>query len=83
MLKNDGAAMESRCSIILLFCVCKRGCSSEDGIRLVPAAHGLLLCCFVAQELLEKKIPFTIRRFLPDGSYEDWNVDELIIPETR
>jgi len=35
------------------------------------------------KELLEKKIPFTIRRFLPDGSYEDWNVDELIIPETR
>lgn len=30
---------------------------------------------------MEKKIPFTIRRFLPDGSYEDWNVDELIVPD--
>jgi len=33
------------------------------------------------KELMEKKIPFTIRRFLPDGSYEDWNVDELIVPD--
>jgi|688.fasta_scaffold2086015_1 DNA-directed RNA polymerase I, II, and III subunit RPABC2 len=31
------------------------------------------------KELREKKIPFIIRRYLPDGSYEDWGVDELII----
>ena len=30
------------------------------------------------KELREKRIPFTIRRYLPDGSYEDWGVDELI-----
>ena len=24
------------------------------------------------KELREKRIPFTIRRYLPDGSYEDW-----------
>lgn len=29
------------------------------------------------KELNEKKIPITIRRFLPDGSYEDWTLDEL------
>ena len=29
------------------------------------------------KELAEKKIPLIIRRFLPDGSYEDWRVDEL------
>ncbi|CAI5466890.1 unnamed protein product [Closterium sp. Yama58-4] len=34
------------------------------------------------RELREKKIPFTIRRYLPDGSYEDWGVDELIIEDT-
>lgn len=33
------------------------------------------------KELREKKIPFTVRRYLPDGSYEDWGLDELIIPE--
>jgi DNA-directed RNA polymerase I, II, and III subunit RPABC2 len=30
------------------------------------------------RELIERKIPFIIRRYLPDGSYEDWRVDELI-----
>ena len=30
------------------------------------------------KELREKKIPFTVRRYLPDGSYEDWSVEELI-----
>lgn len=27
------------------------------------------------------KIPMIIRRFLPDGSYEDWSCDELIVSE--
>jgi DNA-directed RNA polymerase I, II, and III subunit RPABC2 len=31
------------------------------------------------KELREKKIPFIIRRYLPDGSYEDWPVADLII----
>ena len=30
------------------------------------------------KELRSKKIPITIRRFLPDGSYEDWDVHEPI-----
>lgn len=29
------------------------------------------------KELREKKIPFIIRRYLPDGTYEDWKVSEL------
>ena len=35
------------------------------------------------KELRARKIPITVRRFLPDGSYEDWNVDELIIPDEQ
>ncbi|CAM9102711.1 unnamed protein product [Choristocarpus tenellus] len=31
------------------------------------------------KELREKKIPIKIRRYLPDGSHEDWSIDELII----
>ena len=31
------------------------------------------------KELKQKKIPIIIRRFLPDHSYEDWSIDELII----
>ncbi|MDP2437614.1 MAG: DNA-directed RNA polymerase subunit K [archaeon] len=30
------------------------------------------------KELKAKKIPLIIRRYLPDGSYEDWKVNELI-----
>ena len=33
------------------------------------------------KELNQRKVPITVRRFLPDGSYEDWNVDELIVPD--
>lgn len=28
-------------------------------------------------ELQERRIPFIIRRYLPDGSYEDWKLSEL------
>merc|ERR1711959_210270 len=31
------------------------------------------------KELKSKKIPLMIRRYLPDNSYEDWGVDELIV----
>ena len=30
------------------------------------------------KELREKKINYVVRRYLPDGSYEDWNLNELI-----
>ncbi|KAI8146725.1 DNA directed RNA polymerase-like protein II polypeptide F [Fennellomyces sp. T-0311] len=31
------------------------------------------------KELREKKVPLVVRRFLPDGTYEDWHVKELIV----
>jgi len=31
------------------------------------------------KELRHRRIPLVIRRKLPDGSYEDWSVDELMI----
>ncbi|KAJ1524955.1 hypothetical protein ONE63_009811 [Megalurothrips usitatus] len=31
------------------------------------------------KELKQRKIPIVIRRYLPDQSYEDWGIDELII----
>ncbi|KAG8999649.1 DNA-directed RNA polymerases I II and III subunit RPABC2 [Tulasnella sp. JGI-2019a] len=30
------------------------------------------------KELSQRKIPLIIRRYLPDGSYEDWKVSELL-----
>ncbi|XP_071955458.1 DNA-directed RNA polymerases I, II, and III subunit RPABC2-like [Antedon mediterranea] len=34
------------------------------------------------KELKARKIPIIIRRYLPDGSFEDWGIDELIIDQT-
>eukprot|EP00455_Lapot_gusevi_P037003 TRINITY_DN4125_c0_g3_i2.p1 TRINITY_DN4125_c0_g3~~TRINITY_DN4125_c0_g3_i2.p1 ORF type:complete len:110 (+),score=23.14 TRINITY_DN4125_c0_g3_i2:58-387(+) len=31
------------------------------------------------KELVQRKIPIVVRRYLPDGSYEDWAVEDLII----
>jgi DNA-directed RNA polymerase I, II, and III subunit RPABC2 len=31
------------------------------------------------KELRERKIPIVFRRYLPDGSFEDWGIDELIV----
>ncbi|KAK3700180.1 hypothetical protein QZH41_010622 [Actinostola sp. cb2023] len=31
------------------------------------------------KELKARKIPIIIRRYLPDGSHEDWGIDELIV----
>jgi len=33
------------------------------------------------KEFKARKIPIIIRRYLPDGSYEDWGMDELIITD--
>ncbi|KAI8907696.1 DNA-directed RNA polymerase [Powellomyces hirtus] len=33
------------------------------------------------KELRESKIPLMVRRYMPDGSWEDWSVEELILPE--
>ena len=30
-------------------------------------------------ELREGKIPFVVRRYMPDGSYEDWKLAELTV----
>ncbi|KAG7266296.1 hypothetical protein CRUP_016119 [Coryphaenoides rupestris] len=34
-----------------------------------------------ALQIACRKIPIIIRRYLPDGSYEDWGCDELIITD--
>jgi len=33
------------------------------------------------KELKAKKIPIIIRRYMPDGSYEDWSINELIVTD--
>lgn len=31
------------------------------------------------KELMERKIPLIVRRYLPNRTFEDWKIDELII----
>ena len=46
----------------------------------ITDTHGLTDPLAIAElELKEKKIPLMVRRYLPDGSHEDWGVDELIV----
>ena len=33
------------------------------------------------KELKEQKVPIIIRRYLPDGSFEDWSVEELHVTD--
>ena len=33
------------------------------------------------KELKQRKIPIIIRRYLPDGSYEDWPIADLLISD--
>merc|ERR1712046_126558 len=33
------------------------------------------------KELQKQQIPLMVRRYLPDGSHEDWAIDELIVSE--
>ena len=33
-------------------------------------------------ELNDKKVPMIVRRYLPDGSHEDWKIEELLNPSS-
>ena len=45
----------------------------------VDVPNGLCDSLKIAEkELKEKKIPFIIRRYLPNGDFEDWELNELI-----
>ncbi len=48
---------------------------------LVPVEGETDPLAIAMKELQAKKIPLVIRRYLPDGSYEDWSVDELLVTE--
>lgn len=54
---------------------------SDDAPPFVDIGN-LTDCIQIAKkELAERKLPFLIRRKLPDGSTEDWSIDELLIPD--
>lgn len=52
--------------------------SSMNAPILVPAEGESDPLQIAIKELAQRKIPLIIRRYLPDGSFEDWSVSELI-----
>ena len=63
------AESETRMRNVLLPGVGKRKCE-ESGFT-----DSILLFCRA------RKVPIIIRRYLPDGSFEDWGIEELIITD--
>ncbi len=54
------------------------GCCSMNAPVLVPLDGETDALQIAIKELSQGKIPLMIRRYLPDGSFEDWSVSELI-----
>lgn len=52
--------------------------SSMNAPVLVPLDGETDALQIAIKELSQRKIPLIIRRYLPDGSFEDWSVAELI-----
>lgn len=50
---------------------------------LVPTEGEMDPLAIAQKELAAKKIPLLVRRYLPDGTFEDWSVSELIITEQK
>jgi DNA-directed RNA polymerases I, II, and III subunit RPABC2 len=53
-------------------------CLSMNAPVLVPLDGETDALQIAIKELSQRKIPLIIRRYLPDGSFEDWSVSELI-----
>ena len=53
-------------------------CRSMNAPVLVPLDGETDALQIAIKELSQRKIPLIIRRYLPDGSFEDWSVSELI-----
>lgn len=64
----------SSCNLITL----NRTSTSMNAPVLVPLDGETDALQIAIKELSQRKIPLIIRRYLPDGSFEDWSVSELI-----
>ena len=75
--------MAADCLLVIVFCRAPAGSLRRPERPLALSSFSPFLAAWqIAYKELEKKmIPFTIRRFLPDGSFEDWAVKDLIIED--
>ena len=67
-----------RCIYFCFVLSCSYSCVSMNAPVLVPLDGETDALQIAIKELSQRKIPLVIRRYLPDGSFEDWSVSELI-----
>jgi DNA-directed RNA polymerase I, II, and III subunit RPABC2 len=75
-------ALQIRCALHLVlfeFFSSHMSLDSMNAPVLVPLDGETDALQIAIKELSQRKIPLIIRRYLPDGSFEDWSVSELII----
>ncbi|ORD94232.1 RPAB2 [Enterospora canceri] len=59
-----------------------RACQlGDDAVAFVDVTGMTDAMEIAKKELNEKKLPYIIRRKLPDGSHEDWKLSEMLIPD--
>lgn len=75
-------ALQIRCVPLACSCIVRwfssRPLCSMNAPVLVPLDGETDALQIAIKELSQRKIPLIIRRYLPDGSFEDWSVSELI-----
>lgn len=73
-------ALQIRCVPLIFFsaCISLSLVYSMNAPVLVPLDGETDALQIAIKELSQRKIPLTVRRYLPDGSFEDWSVSELI-----
>ena len=64
---------EDSCDCLLIFCL-----NSMNAPVLVDLEGETDPLQIAIKELREKKIPLIVRRYMPDGYYEDWTCEELL-----
>lgn len=59
-----------------------RASQLSKGAPATTSTEGETDCLRVAEkELRERTLPLVVRRFLPDDTYEEWKIDELVVDE--
>lgn len=70
-------ALQIRCARVPCSCNA-HAVNSMNAPVLVPLEGETDALQIAIKELSQKKIPLIIRRYLPDGSFEDWSIKDLI-----
>lgn len=54
---------------------------SDDAKPFVDIGNCVDCILIATKELVERKLPIIVRRRFPDGTFRDWPLEDLLIPE--